>query len=95
MSVTEKDRPLDGPAHSGWLTSRFASVWTVGALAAALLLLLPSLVVLASLLSPASENWAHLASTVLPAYISNTLTLMALVAVMTGIAGVGTAWLSR
>lgn len=94
MSVTEKDRPLDGPAHSGWLTSRFASVWTFGALAAALLLLLPSLVVLASLLSPASENWAHLASTVLPAYISNTLTLMALVAVMTGIAGVGTAWLT-
>lgn len=90
MSVTEKDRPtLIGRAGM-----RAGSGWTLAMLAAAALVLLPSLVVLASLAAPASENWAHLSSTVLPGYIANTLKLMALVAIMTGIVGVGTAWLT-
>lgn len=94
MSVTEKDHLPLAPARPGRLRSRLASGWTLGALCAAALLLLPSLVVLASLAAPPSENWAHLASTVMPAYVANTLKLMALVAIMTGIVGVGTAWLT-
>jgi iron(III) transport system permease protein len=95
MSVTEKDQaPPPGAVFAAAPGSRAASGWTLGALAAAFLVLLPSLVVLASLAAPASENWAHLASTVLPTYVGNTLKLMALVALMTGIAGVGTAWLT-
>lgn len=95
MSVTEKDQaPPLRAAFAAGPGSRAASGWTLGALAAAFLVLLPSLVVLASLAAPQSENWAHLASTVLPTYVANTLKLMALVALMTGIAGVGTAWLT-
>lgn len=92
MSVTEKDRPVSpGLAR---LRARAGSGWTLGALATAALVLLPSLMVLASLAAPASDNWAHLSATVLPGYVSNTLKLMALVAIMTGIVGVGTAWLT-
>lgn len=72
---------------------RFGSGWTAAALAVALIVLAPSLVVLWSLTAPASPNWAHLSATVLPGYIVNTLKLMALVAAMTAIIGVGTAWL--
>ncbi|MEX0839945.1 MAG: iron ABC transporter permease [Parvibaculum sp.] len=70
-----------------------ASGWTLAALAVALVLLAPSLAVLASLASPASENWAHLRATVLPGYVINTLWLMVLVALMAGTIGIGTAWL--
>lgn len=92
MSVTEKDRPVSpGLAR---LRARAGSGWTLATLATAALVLLPSLMVLASLAAPASENWAHLSATVLPGYIANTLKLMALVAIMTGIVGVGTAWLT-
>lgn len=92
MSVTEKDRPVSpGLAR---LRAYAGSGWTLGTLATAALVLLPSLMVLASLAAPASDNWAHLSATVLPGYVSNTLKLMALVAIMTGIVGVGTAWLT-
>jgi len=87
MAVTEKDRISAG------MRRRVASGWTLGALAIALVLLAPSLTVLASLALPASENWAHLRATVLPGYVANTLWLMALVALMAGTIGVGTAWL--
>lgn len=54
---------------------------------------LPVLVVLASLLTNASEVWAHLANTVLATYITNSLVLMVGVAAGTLVLGVGTAWL--
>ncbi len=44
-------------------------------------------------LTPSDAIWSHLASTVLPLYISTTLQLMIGVAVGTLIIGVGTAWL--
>ncbi len=87
MAVTEKDRVAGGARR------RAASGWTLAALAVALVLLAPSLTVLASLVLPASENWAHLRATVLPTYVANTLWLMLLVALMAGVIGVGTAWL--
>ncbi|MEQ9151564.1 MAG: iron ABC transporter permease [Parvibaculum sp.] len=94
MSVTEKDRIPPVPAFGGAVRPRHGTGWTVAALAVAAVLLLPSLTVLWSLTAPPSENWAHLGSTVLPGYILNTLKLMALVAIMTAMIGVGTAWLT-
>ncbi|MEQ8377432.1 ABC transporter permease [Parvibaculum sp.] len=94
MSVTEKDRIPPVPAFGGAVRPRHGTGWTVAALAVAAVLLLPSLTVLWSLTAPPSENWAHLGSTVLPGYILNTLKLMALVAIMTAVIGVGTAWLT-
>ncbi|MBO6633945.1 MAG: iron ABC transporter permease [Parvibaculum sp.] len=94
MSVTEKDRFAPVPAFGGAARPRHGAGWTVAALTVAGVLLLPSLTVLWSLTAPPSENWAHLGSTVLPGYILNTLKLMALVAIMTAVIGVGTAWLT-
>lgn len=94
MSVTEKDRRPRGLRIAERARLQLGSGWTLAALAVALIVLAPSLTVLWSLSAPASENWAHLRSTVLPDYILNTLKLMALVATMTALIGVGTAWLT-
>jgi iron(III) transport system permease protein len=64
----------------------------IGALA--LLLALPVLVVLGSVLRPAGEVWRHLAATVLPDYVANSLILMLGVGIGTLLIGVGTAWLT-
>ncbi|WP_293344077.1 iron ABC transporter permease [Parvibaculum sp.] len=94
MSVTEKDRRPGGLRLGERIRLQLDSGWTLAALGIALVLLAPSLTVLWSLTAPASENWAHLRSTVIPGYISNTLQLMALVAAITAVVGVGTAWLT-
>ena len=52
------------------------------------------LVIVGFVLVPAGEVWRHLLDTVLLDYVSNTLLLMAGVAVGTLILGVGTAWLT-
>jgi iron(III) transport system permease protein len=60
----------------------------------ACLLALPVVVVLASVFTPTQETWSHLASTVLPEYIRNSLLLMCGVAVGVMVGGVTTAWLT-
>lgn len=67
---------------------------SLGVIAVALLLALPLLVVVGFVLVPTGEVWTHLASTVLPDYVANSLLLMLGVAVGTLIGGVGTAWLT-
>ena len=67
--------------------------WRLIALGAACAVALPVLVVLASLLAPAGEIWAHLASTVLQSYLRNTLALALGVGCGVLAIGVGTAWL--
>ncbi|WP_367281153.1 ABC transporter permease [Sneathiella sp.] len=59
----------------------------------ALILSIPVLVVLGYVFVPAQDIWAHLASTVLPTYLYNTLALALGVAAVVLIIGVGTAWL--
>jgi iron(III) transport system permease protein len=59
----------------------------------ALALALPIVAVLESLLEPAGETWRHLAATVLPRYVANTATLLALVAAGVLSIGVVSAWL--
>ena len=67
--------------------------WTVVAIAIALLISTPVLFVLGSIFSNAEEIWSHLAATVLPDYILNSLWLMLGVSAGVLPIGVGTAWL--
>ena len=73
----------------------FQRVGYLGAvsLGAAALIVLPILAVLSSVLGPASETWAHLASTSLAHYVGNTALLVALVAAGVTSIGVVSAWL--
>ena len=65
----------------------------VVSLGAAALILLPILAVVASVLGPASETWAHLARTLLGDYVLNTASLVACVAAGVLSIGVLSAWL--
>lgn len=62
-------------------------------LAVATFVALPVLVVLAHIVMPTDGIWRHLASTVLPRYLTNTLFLTVTVGLGTLIIGTGTAWL--
>lgn len=64
------------------------------AVAVALLLALPVLVVLSNIFAPTQGTWAHLSSTVLPEYIWNSLLLMLGVAFGVMVGGISTAWLT-
>ncbi|MCG8440778.1 MAG: hypothetical protein MI723_03125, partial [Caulobacterales bacterium] len=67
--------------------------WTSAALAVAALAALPIAAVLAAFLSPGGEAWAHLVETNLAVYLANTLALMVMVGVLSGVIGVSVAWL--
>ncbi len=73
----------------GW---RF-DAWTVVVLVLAGLVAVPVLVIAGSVFVPTGEVWAHLAATVLPDYIFNSLWLMIGVGGGVLVIGVGTAWL--
>ncbi len=73
---------------------RSSRLWSAGLVAVALLLALPVLVIVAFVFVPAGDTWHHLATTVLPDYVTNSLLLMLGVAIGTLIGGVGTAWLT-
>ncbi|MEA3153293.1 MAG: iron(III) transport system permease protein [Betaproteobacteria bacterium] len=66
----------------------------LGALAVvvACVLALPVVVVVSSVATPTHGTWSHLAATVLPEYIANSLLLMAWVAFGVIVGGVSTAW---
>ncbi len=73
---------------------RASRLWSAGIVAVALLLAVPVLAIIAFVFVPAGDTWHHLATTVLPDYVTNSLLLMLGVAVGTLIGGVGTAWLT-
>lgn len=66
---------------------------TLAALAMALLVAVPIVVVATSVLAPAGETWRHLVDTVLAEYVANTLWLLLGVAGGVLLLGVTTAWL--
>ena len=66
----------------------------VSAFLIALLVGLPVAVVVLNVFVPRGETWRHLASTVLPEYIANTLILAILVGIGVIIVGAGCAWLT-
>ena len=67
-------------------------MWLAACVALAVPLVLPLLVVGASLFLPGGEAWSHLTATVLPDYVVTTLILLAAVAVGVCVVGVTTAW---
>jgi iron(III) transport system permease protein len=67
--------------------------WTVLVMAIALFILAPVIVVLSSIFANSGEVWQHLATTVLPNYIINSIWLMLGVSAGVLSIGVGTAWL--
>ncbi|MFZ0789967.1 MAG: iron ABC transporter permease [Chromatiaceae bacterium] len=69
-------------------------LWSAASVSVALLLAVPVLVIVGFMLVPAGDTWGHLASTVLPDYVSNSLLLMLGVTLGTLVGGVGTAWLT-
>src|SRR4029434_2003333 len=70
------------------------NVLTIVASLAAALIAVPVVIVLGNLFLPASDTWSHLASTVLPEYIANTLGLMLGVGLGVSVVGVATTWLT-
>ncbi|HXV49103.1 MAG TPA: iron ABC transporter permease [Candidatus Binatia bacterium] len=86
-SIALRSRIANGltVARLGWLG--WASVIT------AALVVAPIAAVVSNVFLPSEATWSHLASTVLPEYIWNTLLLVSLVAVGVIIFGVTTAWL--
>lgn len=68
-------------------------LWSLGALLIAVLVLAPILSVVWIAFHPTENIWPHLASTVLPRYLGNTLFLMGTVGVLTAAVGTGAAWL--
>ncbi|MDX1633782.1 MAG: iron ABC transporter permease [Marinobacter sp.] len=69
------------------------NVWSASTFVIALLVATPVIVILVHVLFPSGEVWQHLASTVLPRYLSNTLVLGVTVGVGTTIIGTACAWL--
>jgi iron(III) transport system permease protein len=72
---------------------RAASLWSVAAVAVAALVILPIVAVLSRLARPADGVMAHLAATVLPGYVANSLMLAGGVVALSVAIGVATAWL--
>ncbi len=70
-----------------------SGIWTFFTLIIALLVSIPILSVAVNIFVPAGEIWQHLASTVLPEYINNSIWLMVGVGTGVFVIGVGTAWL--
>jgi len=71
----------------GWL-----SPWSIGAAVLAVIFLSPILSVFVAATGDSQGLWGHLSQTVLPRYVSNTLILMAGVAVVTLVFGLSAAW---
>jgi iron(III) transport system permease protein len=77
----------------GGARRRGVGAWPAFAFVIAVLVSVPVLVIAATVFVPTGEIWSHLASTVLPSYIANSVWLMLGVGAGTLVIGVGTAWL--
>jgi len=89
VALSSATAPAPVRTRLSWL-----NVWTIGALIVGAIVALPIITVIVIAFTPGDDIWSHLASTVLPVYISTTLTLMIGVGVGTIVIGVGTAWLA-
>jgi len=68
-------------------------LWSIGAIIVSLLVAAPVMAIGVLAVFPEENIWVHLASTVLPGYVTTTLLLMTGVGFFTFIIGTGTAWL--
>ncbi len=74
-------------------STRWPSLWSVGAVVIAALVLAPIVAVIWFALTPTDNIWPHLLSTTLPRYLRNTAILMFSVGLLTAMVGTGAAWL--
>lgn len=72
---------------------RLPGGWSLGAVAVALVIALPILSVLSQVFVPSGGAWPHLAATVLPLYLWNSVLLVTLSVMMAVAIGVGSGWL--
>lgn len=75
-----------------WWPTGQSGCWVVGAMVIALLVATPILAVIYIALFPSENIWPHLASTMLPRYLSNTFILMVGVGIGVTLIGVSAAW---
>lgn len=68
--------------------------WIAVSLITSAFVAVPMVFVVLTLFSPADPEWQHIKSTLLSTYVSNTVILMLLVALLTTLIGVSTAWLT-
>lgn len=68
-------------------------IWSLGALAIAVLVLLPILSVVWIALNPTENIWPHLVSTTLPRYLANSAVLTLTAGLLAAAMGTGAAWL--
>ena len=71
----------------------FPSIWSLGALLIAGIVLLPILAVVVLAFNPTESIWGHLISTTLPRYMRNTVVLMLSVGLVSASIGTVAAWL--
>ena len=81
------------PFISWFIAPRDWDIWTITVLGIAAIIATPVIVVLSSIFIDTRDVWTHLASTVLPRYIANSLLLLLGVGTGVSLLGVGTAWL--
>ena len=74
------------------LVSRL-NVWSLILFGIALVVALPVIIIFAHIFMPTDGIWQHLASTVLPRYLTNSFWLVLFVGTGTLLIGTGTAWL--
>lgn len=91
MTEIQQNAMLQGP--SALRRRSLPTVWTALSLVVIAVILLPIVTVLSRVLVPSEGVWAHLAATVLPTYVGNTLILVAGVTVLAMMIGVVTGWL--
>jgi iron(III) transport system permease protein len=91
LTVFDSDRNTFSPRTARG--RRTVSLSTGFSFLVALVISIPVLVVFGYIFVPAGDIWSHLATTVLPVYLLNTLVLTAGVAVLVLLIGVGSAWL--
>ena len=69
------------------------SLWGIGAMVIGALIALPIVAVLSQVLVPSDGAWSHLAATVLPLYLRNSLLLVVMTVSLASAIGVGAGWL--
>ncbi len=80
---------LSGVKRRHWRTDP----WSLGALAIAVLVVMPIVAVIWFALTPTTNIWPHLLATTLPRYMANTAVLMVAVGALCAAVGTGAAWL--
>ena len=86
--MTEQIRQIRGPI--GRLS--VPSPWSLGALAIAIMVLMPISAVVWFAFHPTDNIWPHLIATTLPRYVTNTAVLMISVGAVAATVGTGAAW---